>query len=178
MKFVFVVGGSYKSFYLNKLKYIKKINLLVFYKDIFYDFDCSKENLFTGLVTNELLMLNKILKCPILVYGTYIKNNVRKKCFILCVNGKVSIINSDKDIYLYIKGKFILIGNKLYKYSNAFATISIIDQEKYLQEFNKINVKNHLICYPKGVLSICNNKIHKKIRKCCYFTLRFNKKMI
>ena len=91
MKFVFVVGGSYKGFYLNKLNRIKYVDLLIFHQNIFYEFDYEQEQFYDAPVSKELISLNEKLKCPILVYGVMLKDNIRTKCFILCVYGKVSI---------------------------------------------------------------------------------------
>lgn len=176
MKFMFVVGGSYKSFYLNQIKNIKKIDLLVFHQNIFYDFDYVQEKFFDAPVSKELISLNQIVKCPIVVYGNFVKENKIKKCFILCVHGKVSIIDCVKDIYLYIKGKFILIGNRLYNYSRAFATISIVDEKYNFQKIGKTYQKNYFICDTRGVSRIKNGKIYRKFRKCGYFSLSFYKK--
>lgn len=178
MKFVFVVGGSYKGFYINQLKNIKKIDLLVFHQDIFYDFEYAQEKLFNGPITKEIIELNNILKCPILIYGILKNNNIRQKCFILCVNGKVSIINSNKNVYLYIKGNPILINNKIYNYSKTNIEISMIDGKLNTHKFKKYNIKTHFICDKKGVTCIKKGKFYRKFRKCCYFSLSFKKKML
>ena len=93
MKFVFVVGGSYKSFYLNELNKIKNPNLLIFYHDIFYDFNYEQEVYGDGIVSNELIALNKKLKCPIVICGVLFKGGVRQKCFIICIKGKIKLCN-------------------------------------------------------------------------------------
>ena len=175
---MFVVGGSYKSFYINQLKNIKKIDLLIFHQNIFYDFDYQKEYLYDATVTNELINLNKTLNCPIVVYGSYTLFEKTGKCFILCVNGKVSVIDCADDVYLYIRGKMVLIGNKIYRNPKAFSTISIVDIK---DNFQKISIKsqhNYFICDKKGVSRIQNGKIYRKFQKCCYFTLCFYKKML
>lgn len=174
---MFVVGGSYKSFYINELKKINNIDLLIFHQNIFYDFDYEQEYLKDAPVTNELINLNKRLNCPIVVYGFSNFLNNRKKCFIVCVNGKVSVIDCKKDVYLYIKGKLILIGNKIYKNTHAFATISVIDKNNF-NVFYKNKFNNYFICDLKGVSRYQNGKIYRKFRKCCYFSLCFYKKMI
>lgn len=176
MKFMFVVGGSYKSFYINELKKINKIDLLIFHQNIFYDFDYEQEYLQDSPVTKELILLNKILKCPIIVYGISRFLDKSQKCFIICINEKVTVIDSIKDIYLYIKGKFVLIGNKLHKNSKAFSTISIVDEKQNFQNISKKMSKNYFICDKKGVSYIQYGKIYRKFRKCCYFSLCFNKK--
>lgn len=178
MKFMFVMGGSYKGFYINQLKNIKKIDLLIFNQNIFYDFDYEQEYLGDAPVTKELINLNKILNCPIIVYGNYKLFENIKKCFIICVNGKVSTIDVNKDIYLYVNQKSILIGNKLYKNSRAFSTISIIDKRNNYQEISQNESHNYFICDKKGVSRLQNGKIYRKFKKWCYFTLCFHKKML
>ena len=78
MEFVFVIGGSYKSFYLNKLRKIGKPDIIVFNQNIFYDFDITAESGFNGPVSKELLHLNSLLNCPVLVYGVKIDNGKNK----------------------------------------------------------------------------------------------------
>lgn len=173
MKLMFVVGGSYKSFYINHINKINKIDLLIFHQDIFYDFEYAQEKS-NPIVSKELISLNQKFKCPILVYGIFIKNNIKRKCFILCINSKVSIIDCSKDIYLYIKRKLILVSNNMYNRSKAFVTISIINESINYENIKIFNRTNHFICNKKGVLHIKNGKIYKKFRKCCYFTLKKN----
>ncbi len=173
MKLMFVVGGSYKGFYVNQIKNIKNIDLLVFHQDIFYELDYAKSSSNIKSIFNELIGLNSYLKCPILVLDS-IKNKAESKnVFILCNHKKVSIINSVKDIYLPIKKKYILIGNKYYKTSQTFATISIVKERCTLINDKIKYPKNYFICDKKGVTYIKGNKIYRKFRKYCYFTLRF-----
>ena len=176
MKFMFVVGGSYKGFYINELKKINKIDLLIFNQGIFYDFDYEQEYLGDAPVSKELISLNQKLKCPIVVYGRSKFLNDNQKCFIICVNERISIINENKDVYLYIKGKFILIGNRFYKKSKAFATISIMENVRNYREFS-VN-KNYFICDKRGVTRLQNGMMYRKFRKYCYFILNFHKKML
>lgn len=175
---MFVVGGSYKSFYLNQLKNINKIDLLIFNQKIFYDFNYEQEYLHEDIVTQELIMLNQRLNCPILVYGKCQFLNKIEKCFILCVNGKVSVISAERDVYLYIKGKIVLIGNKLYKNSKNFSTISMLDTRPNLSSFSKNLPHNYFVCDKSGVSRLEYDKIYRKFQKCCYFSLCFYKKMI
>ena len=178
MKFLFVVGGSYKGFYINQLPKISKLDLLVFHQNIFYDFDYEQECLDDAPVTNELIALNQKLNCPIVVYGRSSLLSKTEKCFIVCVNGRVSVINSHQDIYLYIKGKTILIGNRVYKNTKAFSTISIVESAQNYQIISKKYCNNYFICDKKGVLRLQGGKIYRKFRKCCYFSLSFFSKMI
>lgn len=172
---MFVVGGSYKGFYINQLTKIRKIDLLVFNQDIFYEFDYDKEKFGRGVVSSELVGLNAKLKCPIIINGVLNKDGVKKKCFIICMHGKVSVIDYNKDVYLYLKGKLVLIGSKRYVNSRSFATISMLDYTQNYQGIVKSDIKNYFLCYKKGVIYIQNGKIYRKFRKYCYFALKFNK---
>ena len=178
MKFMFVVGGSYKGFYINKIKKINKIDLLIFNQNIFYDFDYEREYLGDAIVSKELIALNKKLNCPIVVFGKSTMLGDTKKCFMVCVNGRVSIIDSTRDIYLYVKGKMVLVGTKLYKKQSCFAMISMIDHSNYFHKIYKNKYHNYFICDAKGVNRIQNGKIYRKFRKYCYFSLCFHKKML
>lgn len=177
MKFIFVVGGTYKGFYFNQLKMIKHVDLLIFNQGIFYELD-NHDYLTKNIVFKELIELNTKLKCPILVYGILNKNKSRQKIFILCINKKVSIIDYKKDIYLYIKNEFILINNNLCKNSKAFATIVFANNLNICKNFNIIRQQNYFLCDKKSIWHIKNQKINRKFRKCCYFTLNSNKKML
>ena len=172
MKFLFVVGGSYKRFYINELNKIKNIDLIIFNQDIFYDFDYEQEYLGDGLVSSELINLNKMLKCPIVVCGLYKFLNNKKKCFIICVNNKVSVIERYKDVYLYIKGRIIQISNKVYKTSKAFSTISMLDTSNKLELIPQKSQHNYFVCDKKSVTRLQSGRIYRKFQKCCYFTLR------
>jgi hypothetical protein len=176
MKFMFVVGGTYKGFYINELKNINEIDLLVFQQNIFYIFDYEKEIVSDGVVTEELIYLNQKLNCPIVVYGTYKFMNEIKKCFIVCVNGNVAVVDDSKVFYLYVKGRLVLISNKIYNKSRAFAIISIMDKKIEIENIYKNLPSNYFICDKKGVFKIQNGKIYRKFRKYCYFVLSFNGK--
>ncbi len=170
MKILFVVGGSYKGFYLNELLKIKNVDLIVFNQNIFYEFDYEQEYLCNPVVSNELISLNHRFNCPIVVYGEANFLGKKEKCFILCVNQKVSIIKQYSNIYLFIKGKTILITNKLQRYTKNRITISLINQKYYnLDQLNSSN--NYFICDKKGVFRLQNGKIYRKFRKYCYFRL-------
>ena len=174
MKFMFVTGGSYKRFYINELSKIKDIDLLIFHQNIFYDFDYEQEYLGDALITKELIGLNSILNCPIVVYGCYKLFDIRKKCFIVCINRKVSVIEGSDDIYLYIKSKLVLIGNKIYKDAKYFSTISIVDKRNKFEQINKKLCYNYFICDKKGVTRLQGSQIYRKFQKCCYFSLCYS----
>ena len=169
---MFVVGGSYKGFYINYLNKIKDIDLLVFNQDIFYEYNYKNEMAGGGVVGAELLELNNKLKCPIVVYGKINKNNVIKRCFILCINNKINIIDCNNDIYLYIKKNPILISNKIYRWSHILVNIALVDDTSKWIKYGKKGSVNYFICDKKGVTGIKNGKICRKFRKCCYFALK------
>lgn len=174
MKFVFVVGGSYKSFYLNQINKIRNIDLMIFNQNIFYDFDYEKEQTYNGPITQELIYLNQKLNCPIVVYGVLNKCNIKSRCFILCNNQKIKIIDANKDVYLVVKGRFVLIGNRVYNRSNAFATISMTEDQNCMV-FEKIYLNNYFMCDKKCVTLLNKGKICRKFQKCCKFILKKNK---
>lgn len=174
MKIMFVVGGSYKGFYLNQLIKNRRLDFLFFHQNIFYEYDIEKERLGLGVVKKELLELNDKFQCPILVYGKILKNGNLKKCFILCRQNRVKIIDENNCIYLYTKKQLILISNKSCGYSKADINILIKDKMTGLDCINKNEFNNLFICHKKGVIYLKNNKIYKKFRKCCYFTLNFS----
>lgn len=175
MKITFVIGGSYKGFYLNDLKKIKNTDLLIFHQNIFYEFNYKDECLNNAPVSKEIIELNKQLKCPIIVYGILNKDGKRQKCFIICNNKKIHIIKN-KYFYLNIKNKYIIISDEINKRFNKFVTIFMLNKKC---DFKNVNIrKKCFLCERKSVTYINNRKIYKKFRKCCYFILSFKKKMI
>ncbi len=174
MKIVFVVGGSYKRFYFNELKNLHNVDLLMFGQDIFYDYDINSEGIDgNGIVGRELIELNQKLNCPIVVSGNVIKNGVRVKCLILCINGRVSLIEYNKDIYLDVNGKLVLISSKFYKYSRADIVICL-KGNSMIHQINGINYPNNcFLMDKKGVILLKSGKIYRKFKKCCNFILRF-----
>ena len=175
MKFIFVVGGSYRSFYINKLNTIKNIDLIIFNNGVFDEINYCDEEVDIKVFTDEIKELNKLLKCSIVVCCNINKFGNRYKAFVLCVNQKISIISPHKDIYLYIKGELILITSKLYKNLYAFATICTTD---YGDEIIKRYIKFKNGCFilrDKSVTQITGGKIYRKFKKCCEFILKKNK---
>ena len=168
---MFVVGGSYKGFYLNQLKKIGKIDLLIFQQDIFYEFDYEQELLGEAVVSKELIYLNKLLNCPIVVYGESNLLGQKSKCLITCVNGKISIVDNGVDVSIFIKQKNVIISNKLFKYNNNFVTISLVDKKPFYLEKYKNAGNNYFICDKTGVTKIKNAQIYRKFKKYCYFSL-------
>lgn len=170
MEFVFVVGGSYKAFYLNRLYKIGKPDIIIFHQNIFYDFDLDLEKDFNGPVSDELKYLNKLFNCPIVVYGVRGKCNKKNKCFIVCCNGEIKIFDPNSDIYIRVKDRYILIGSKRYFSSKTFATISICDSGQFYK-INQRESNNYFCINKKNVMLIKGGKFYKKFNKCCKFIL-------
>ncbi|MFQ6723747.1 MAG: hypothetical protein ACLRFE_00240 [Clostridia bacterium] len=170
MKFVFVVGGSYKRFYINDLSQSVGADLVLFNQNIFYEIDNIK-HISKSIVGKELLELNHKLNCPIVVYGIVNQNGVKHKRFVVCINGKVSLIKYNK-AYLNINNKIVLITNQIYDNSQANVLICMNDNDiKY--EKLKNNTNHYFICTKRGVQYLNKGKIYTKFRKCCNFVLRF-----
>lgn len=174
---MFVVGGSYKSFYLNEAPKVNKVDLIVFNQKIFYEFDYEQEYLSNPVVSNELISLNNRFKCPIVVYGESNLLGKKEKCFIICVNQKLSVVKHCFNVYLFVKNRLVMITNKLRNTNKKIITICFAD--KSTLSFDKLNNGNNLFISTKlGVFRLQNGKIYKKFRKYCYFRLYFYKKMI
>ena len=177
MKFVFVVGGSYRSVYLNYLSGLSSPDIIVFNSNVLYDFDIDLENNFSGPVSAELLYLNTLFNCPIVVYGTRVKCCKKDKCFIVCTNGKIKIFEQNSDVYLWVKNCYILVGTNRYFSSQAFATISIQDSTQMVNP-KQCGISNYFCMDKKSVTLISGGKFYKKFNKCCKFTLKFFKKVV
>lgn len=179
MRFLFVVGGSYKGFYLNQIGKVGRVDLIVFQQGIIYDFDYAEEYCGNGVVGKELIALSRRFDCPIVALGYNAFFGKREKCFIVCVNGKISIIPAYKNVNLYIHGKLILISNNPYEIENAdkYFSFILLTNKKVQINSNKL-AKNLFICDNNSVTRWQGKSFYKKFRKYCYFSLCFHKKMI
>lgn len=167
MKIVFVVGGSYKAFYLNYLKKINKIDLLIFQENILYDFDIYEELNNNPIVTQEILALSKKLDCKIVAIVNTNLLGIKNKEILYCDKENVNLISTDRYLSLIFNNKKVLIGCKDI-YSNSALTIKVEPNNK---TSNKYCTKRCLICDKQGVSFVNKGKITKKIRKICYFSL-------
>lgn len=173
MKILFVVGGSYKNFYINHLKKYKNLDLLIFQQGLLYDYDYCDEMLGEKIVTNEVLNLVDILHCKVIgKVNTNLLGNKKEEILYADENG-VKIIDIRNQLFLKIKNKNIEISlNKTPKiYSDLVIKIIHNKNECLYQRFSKN--KKYLICDKRGVLFVNKNKKIKKFRKICYFTLKF-----
>lgn len=171
MKLLFVVGGSYKAFYLNQLKNINNVDIVIFQQGIFYDFDYEEELLGEALVSKELLHLNGMLGCPIIVFGQSNLMGNKSKCLIACVNNKISIISKNDELCLFVKRRSVVMSSKLFARGRGFVTISLLDKKAVnLDEYKNMG-NNYFICDKTGVTKIKNGQIYRKFRKYCYFRL-------
>ena len=165
MKIVFVVGGSYKGFYLNYLKKLNKIDLLIFQEDILYDFNIYDELNTNPTITQEMLTLSKKLNCKIIAVINTNLLGIKKKEILYCDKDKLSLISIDRYLSLFFENKKVVIGCKDI-YENSSLTIKIeINNNKP----NKFCTKKCLICNKHGVIFVNKAKITKKIRKTFIF---------
>lgn len=155
------------------------MDLIVFQQGIIYDFDCAEEYVGNGVVSKELVALNTKFNCPIVVFGYEIFFGKRERCFIVCVNKKISIVPIYKDVNLYVKNKLIAISNKIneIKFANKYFAFILMRDKNVKINPNKL-AKNLFVCDNSGVTRWQGENFYKKFRKYCYFSLCFHKKMI
>jgi len=167
MKIVFVVGGSYKAFYLNYLKKLEKIDLLIFQENILYDFDIFEELHDKPIITQELFSLSKKLNCKIIAIVNTDLLGVKNKEILYCDKENFSLIGLDRYLSLIYNNKKILIGCKDFNKKSSLSIKIKIENVKS----NNFCTKKCLICDKHGVTFVNNGKISKKNRKICYFSL-------
>lgn len=171
MKILFVVGGGYKAFYLNHLKRFHSLDLLVFQSNILYEFNYYNEMLKDGLITNEILSLQKKFNTKIIaIINTNLFGIIKKECLYCDENG-IKILNLNKNINLFIKNKKIIIKNR-YFVPNKDICIFIINKSENKNKYIKL-LKKGFVCDDKGVTLVNNGRIIRKFRKICYFSLKF-----
>ena len=108
MKIVFVLGGSYKSFYLNYFLKLSSCDILVFNFGVLYDVDMEAEESGKGLVFGELQGLAEKLGCEI-VAGVNVKIGDKIKPAILrFAGGEFKIYNPHFGCKFNVKNKTIV----------------------------------------------------------------------
>lgn len=178
MKILFVVGGSYKAFYLNNIHKFKRLDFIVFQENILYEFDYYNEYFGDKTITNEMVGLARKFKCKIVAK---IKTNlcgIKKDEILYCDKNGVKLINNNRFLELFVKNKQIYFSNNfLYKKSNCFVYFF-----KNKNDFNQSSCINNnfnnrksaiFVCDKYGVNLIYNKIITRKFRKICYFSLNF-----
>lgn len=118
MKIVCVAGGSYKSFYINHLIKLNRIDLLVFNFDIIYDYVVTDELIGDAVVTKELMSLSKKLNATIVAGVFIVTKRSRKKAIITCDGDKIEICNLVYGSKVMIKNHTFVIGDERTNYKN------------------------------------------------------------
>lgn len=173
MKIAFVVGGSYKGFYINHVRQCSDVDILVFQEGLLYEYDYYNETFGSKTITKELLSLANKLNCVILAK---IKVNFLNKIqdeILCCDKSKVITFSSERYFKIYIKGKRVIFSlkNVFFECADIFIRLT-----KNRLEMKKIRQKCHkrtFLCDKYGVEYVKNGKIRRKFRKFCYFSLNF-----
>lgn len=173
MKIGFVVGGSYKGFYINHLKECKDLDILVFQEGLLYDYDYYNENFGSKTVTKEILNLSKKLNCKI---AAKIKTNLLGNLadeILYCDGEKVTIICPERYIKMIINKKTVIFALKNVFFDSADIFIMLTKNRLEVKNNKKNRHKNTFLCDKKGVEYVKRGRIIRKFRKFCYFSLNF-----
>lgn len=172
MKILFVVGGSYKAFYINNLKKIKNLDLLIFQENILYEFDYYNELCGNKLITNEMMSLVLKLNCKIIAkIRTNLCGIIKNEMLYADKNG-VKIIDENRYLKFLFKNKAVICSFHTIIYDKYDLQI-ILKNSRVNQHIKKIYVKNKmLICDKYGVVYSNKDKIVRKFWKICYFSLK------
>lgn len=171
MKIVFVVGGSYKAFYLNHLKKFKKLDFLVFQEGILYDYDYYNELCGDRTVTQEMMELSKRLGCKIVArIKTNFLGGIETK-WLYC-DGKKLVLSNLHYLKLFYNTKTIFFADKQLLNKPKNLTIILTENRLKLKNRAKFCPSNLLICDKRGVELKKNGKIARKFIKICYFSLK------
>ena len=171
MKILFVVGGSYKAFYLNNAGRYKKLDLLIFQSNILYECDYFNEFSKEKTITNEMMILQRKFNTKIIaIINTNLLGKKHKE-YLYCDENGVRILNGDEKIILYVKKKKFCITNKpCYQPRNI---CYLIGGDKNLQNKCVKIIRKGFVCTNRCVILVNNGRIIKKFRKICYFSLKF-----
>ena len=160
----YVAGGSYKSFYLNYIKKIKKCDLLIFNYGIFYEINTFVDY---ETVKNEILILANKLKCRVL---SILKIGKTKK-FCLSNKSKVDLFNYNKGVNFKFSDIDFFAGN-MYCKNNSKNKI-IFCKNKYKPDLKACSrYKFYMFCYNKGVCYSYNKKLKTNFAKCLKIILK------
>lgn len=171
MKILFVVGGSYKAFYLNNVNRYKKLDLIVFQDNILYEYDYYNETFGNKIITKEMMSLQKKFKCKIIAKIKTNLFNIKNNEILYCDKSGVKIIKNNNYIKLFIKNKQFLIANKIINIKSDY----FIYFSKNKNEFkinNSFNKNKIFVCDKSGVSFYYKTFAIRKFQKTCYFTLK------
>jgi len=170
MNIVFVVGGSYKAFYLNNINKLKNVDLLVFQEGLLYDFDCFNETYGMKIVSNELQYLCQKLECKIVALVNSNLFGLSKKELLYADDKDVFLVGDN--LKLVLKEKVVEIGFKnVFSNSNVNIKLNSGCNDPVIKKCNYKKI--YFYCNKKGVSCVKMGKLKRKFRKICYFCLRF-----
>ena len=173
MKIGFVVGGSYKGFYINHLNECKDLDILVFQEGLLYEYDYYNENFGAKTVTKEILNLSKKLHCKIFAkIKTNLLGNLKNE-ILYCDGEKVTIICPERYIKILINKKSVIFTLKNVLFDCADIFITLIKNRLEIKNNKKYRHKNTFLCDKRGVDYVKNGRMIRKFRKFCYFSLNF-----
>ncbi len=164
MKIVCVVGGSYKSFYINHFRNIQSCDLLVFNFGILYDYDMKEELLGSAVVTKELLNLSRDLHCPI-VAGICVRYRDRlTRKIIVCSEDKVFLSSIRLGARVQVGNKTFVIGAKETNYSKYNKIV--LSNGRINPDINKCSEKKiYIFCDRFGVNYVYKKNLVRKFHK-------------
>ena len=164
MKIVCVAGGSYKSFYLNYFVKLYKCDLLVFNFGIIYDYDICDELTRQSIVTRELMMLSKKLRCIVVAGVNVVFKEKVDKSIIVCDGEKIHISKAKTGAKICIRKTCFIIGdeNTEYKSNNK---IILSSKRIYPNIEHCSKRKIYIFCDKFGVCLIEKGKLKRKFHK-------------
>ena len=164
MKIVFVLGGSYKSFYLNYFLKLKRCDILVFNFNVLYDVELKKELQGQGIVFNELKELSKKLGA-IVVAGVNVNTGFgTKKCIVVCNGEEIKFRPANIGTNINFKRHNILIGNEKCNKKNDVKII--LSEERICPNVVNCSPKKvYIFCDKFGLIYIQNRKMKRKFYK-------------
>ena len=163
MKIICVTGGSYKSFYLNYLKLIKKCDLLVFNYGIIYNLNKKDGCLQDDIVKKELLFLARKLSC-VVVAGVIVEGKKKFKNIICCDGEKLSIYPSSIGIKISFNSKQIAIGDERMK-SQKIDKIVLTNKRIHPNARHCSKKRTYIFCDNFGLTLLKNKKITRNFNK-------------
>ncbi len=171
MKILFVVGGSYKAFYLNNINKYKRLDLIVFQDGLLYEFDYYNEMFGDKTISNEMMSLCKKFRCKIIAK---IRTNLFGKKyeeFLYCDKNGIKIIKTSRYFKIFVKNKQILISNYFLPIKSDYFVYFAGNKNECKPSKTQKSVI--FVCDKTGVDLHYDKFMMRKFRKICYFSLNF-----
>lgn len=164
MKIVFVLGGSYKSFYLNYFLKLTSCDLLVFNFDVLYDVNIEAEHNNKGVVFKELQGLAEKLGCEIVAGVNVVAGGKIKPAIMYFSGGEFKTFNPYFGCRFKLKNKSIVVADDG---NNLTADVKIVLSKKRIVPSisHCSNKKIYAFCDQFGINLIENKKLTRKFYK-------------